>query len=187
MGSSHENEISNCQVPHLLSNHFLSTCKLLAEASATLHFGGAVFAVLTFICKLQDLSLTYMYSLLVKCIRNRFWKLFKLAHEWTIDSVHHCTCILWFVCMCTCMHTHYTNTPTHACTHTHALTHTHKVKVSSYCQDGHADPVRHWSAWLLMRCYEPVLPGGGLVPCMWDCTMPGVIVWASKIPSGPHR
>jgi len=49
--------------------------------------------------------------------------------------------------------------------------------------------VKHWGAWALIRRYELVLanlPGGGLVPSRWGCTMPRVIVWALEVPSGQH-
>ena len=29
----------------------------------------------------------------------------------------------------------------------------------------------HWGAWALLRCYDPVLARGGLVPHRWGCTM----------------
>jgi len=54
---------------------------------------------------------------------------------------------------------------------------------------GHADPVKLWDAWALLRHYEPVLanpPGRGLVSCRWGCTMPRVMVWAPEVPPGPH-
>jgi len=48
--------------------------------------------------------------------------------------------------------------------------------------------VKHWGAWALLRCYDPVLanpPGGGLVPHGWGCSMPRVMVWAPEVPPGP--
>jgi len=54
------------------------------------------------------------------------------------------------------MHMH-THTQTHTYTHTHTCMHTHSHVHNSCRQDGHTDPVRHWSAWELIRHYEPVL------------------------------
>ena len=49
--------------------------------------------------------------------------------------------------------------------------------------------VRHCGAWPLIRRFMPVLanpPGRGLLPRRWGCTMPRVMVWAPKVPSGSH-
>ena len=49
--------------------------------------------------------------------------------------------------------------------------------------------MRHWGAWALIRRYEPVLTnalGERLVPCRWGCSMTRVMMWAPKVPPGPH-
>ena len=51
-----------------------------------------------------------------------------------------------------------------------------KSKVSSRCQDGHANPVKHWGASAIVGHKGPVLaspPGGALVPHRWGCHVPG--------------
>jgi len=65
----------------------------------------------------------------------------------------------------------------------HARTHT---KQSLYRQDGHANQVRQWGAWTLIKPELANPSGGGLVPCRWGRTMPRVMVWAPKVPPKPH-
>ena len=93
------------------------------------------------------------------------------------------------------MHTH-THTHTHTCTHTHTFTHTHihtyiqsKSKAKSLAAERSCRPSEALGAWARIRRFEPVLanpPGGGLVPRRWGCTMLKVIIWALKVPPGPH-
>ena len=73
-----------------------------------------------------------------------------------------------FVCKACIEHVHTTHT------------HMHTKQSLWLLLSGHANPVKHWGAWALLR---PVLvnpPGRGLVPC------PRVMVWAPKVPPGPH-
>ena len=53
---------------------------------------------------------------------------------------------------------------------------------------GHADSVKHWGAGVGIRRYGPALtnPAGGAGTPQVGCTMLRVMVWAPRVPPGPH-